>query len=214
MQNFYYENLSFYYGKKIVINNLCLKFNKGDIIALVGYNGVGKTTLLKLIAGVLRPQKYTVSFLIEKPCFYPYMTGIQNLQYFSMLYNKTLYTAEEVLKMVGLWNDRNLNYHSYSYGMKQKLGIAKCLLQDAEIYLFDEPLNGIDAIGIKMFRQIVQKLKSLGKSVIISSHILGELDKYCNKLFILKGHSNYQMLDLKNENSTIEYLFLGSDSNA
>jgi len=161
MKNFTFENLSFYYGKKIVLNNINFKLNRGDVVALVGPNGVGKSTLLKIIAGIIGNKKvsYNVSFLINEPAFYPYLTGIENLNTFNFLYKKHLYDPKYCLKLVDLENSKNTLYHKYSIGMKKRLGIAKCLLQDADIYLFDEPLNGLDAKSIILFRDIVKELQ-------------------------------------------------------
>jgi len=207
MKNFTFENLSFYYGKKIVLNNINFKLNRGDVVALVGPNGVGKSTLLKIIAGIIGNKKvsYNVSFLINEPAFYPYLTGIENLNTFNFLYKKHLYDPKYCLKLVDLENSKNTLYHKYSIGMKKRLGIAKCLLQDADIYLFDEPLNGLDAKSIILFRDIVKELQKNNKIVIISSHILGELDKYCNKVLVLNKNHESQMISL--EQNMGYYLF-------
>jgi len=200
MENFSCENLYFYYGKKMILNNISFEIKKGDVVALVGYNGVGKTTLLKILAKLTKEnifnRDYTVSFLIEKPAFYPYLTGYQNLAYFSKLPGKSLLSLEEALAMVGLTKDKNIKYQKYSLGMKERLGIAKCLLKSSDIYLFDEPLNGLDAKKISEFRHIIKFLKSLGKTIVISSHILHELDMYCNKLLILNNEGKILEFDL------------------
>lgn len=212
MESFSLKNLSFYYGKKIILNNISFSIKKGDIIALVGNNGVGKTTLLKILAKQIKHKQinhnYNVSFLINKPCFYPYMTGYQNLHYFALNIKNKLFTEKEVLELVDLYRDQNLKYHKYSLGMKQKLGIAKCLLDDADLYVFDEPLNGLDFKGICMFRDIISLLKSLNKTVIISSHILNELNLYCNKVFYINDKHYFLEYNLQSNMPSIETIFL------
>lgn len=208
MKKFSYENLSFYYGKKVVLKNISFTMESGDVIALVGDNGVGKSTLLKIISGIIPTQNVPIvkaSFMINTPSFYPYLTGYQNLTCFANLYSEKLIEVDEVLNIVDLNKAKDKKYEKYSLGMKKRLGIAKCLLQDADIYLFDEPLNGLDAKSIAIFRNIIKMLKSKGKAVIISSHILGELDKYANKVLLI--YQNHEGKLIKLDNTCAYYIF-------
>ena len=215
MQNFYCENLSFYYGKKIVFKDVNLSFNKGDVVGLVGANGSGKTTLLKILAKIngraSNMGNYSVSFLIERPMFYPFLTGNQNLHYFEMLCEKILYKSEELLFLLNLQNVKDIKYNKYSCGMQMKLAIAKCLLKDADIYLFDEPLNGLDVNGVYLFRKVIKLLCEHEKIVVISSHILSELNYYCNKAIIIGDDHNCRCYNLKSPlgNQNFEKLLLG-----
>ncbi|MBQ6840768.1 MAG: ABC transporter ATP-binding protein [Bacilli bacterium] len=212
MNNFSYENLSFYYGKKIIFDNVNIKINRGDVVALVGRNGSGKTTLLKIMAGIIQSNKsraFDVSFLIEGPKFYPYMTALQNLTYFGRLLNNGLLSIDEALNFVGLTEYKNIKYAKMSLGMKQKLGIALSLMKDADTYLFDEPLNGLDYEGIQMFRRVIEYLKSINKTIVISSHILSELDKYCNKAIILTELHKCEPINILHNKSIESYIKRG-----
>lgn len=204
MKSFSYENLSFYYGKKIVLNNINLSIKNNDVVAIIGPNGVGKTTLMKIIAKIINIKnnhKLSVSFLINDPSFYPHLTGKENLNYFNMINKNELKTVDEALDIVNLSEHKNIKVSKYSMGMKKRLAIAKCLLQNADIYLFDEPLNGLDAKSIIVFRNVIEYLKSLGKIIIISSHILKELELYATKVLLLnKEHNSKEIILDENSN--------------
>ena len=203
MKYFSCKNLSFYYGKKLIFKDIKFDINEKDIIALVGNNGVGKTTLLKIIIELYKnnniKSNLEISFLINKPSFYPYMTGYQNLYYYKMIYNSSDEKIKEVLNLVKLDYAKSVKYSQYSLGMKQRLAIAKCLLKDADLYIFDEPFNGLDPDGIILFRKVIQLLKNKNKMIIISSHIFKELESYCNKIFFL-SKQNLQVIDNTNNN--------------
>lgn len=204
MKSFSYKNLSFYYGKKKILDNVNITLNSGDVIALVGSNGVGKSTLLKIIAGLIsvrNESKLDTSFLINDPAFYPYLTIKQNLIYFSKIYKNKLLDIDDVLNLVKLKHYERLKYNKCSLGMKRRLAIAKCLLKDADIYIFDEPLNGLDAKSIIDFREIIMFLETKNKIVIISSHILGELEKNCNKVFYINAEHRLLNVTLNNQNN-------------
>ena len=201
MKLFSCNNLSFSFGKKIIFDNINFEINKGDIIALVGNNGSGKTTLLKIIIGYIKTKlniNLKISFLINSPAFYPYLTGYQNLEYFAIIENIPKPRIIEVLKIVNLTNVKDIKFFNYSLGMKQKLAIAKCLLKESDLYLFDEPLNGLDPSSIILFNKIINDLKKEGKTIIISSHILKELNEVCNKIFFI---NNYKLNTYINENT-------------
>lgn len=190
MEKFSCENLSFYYGKKLILNNVNFIFKPGDVVGLVGVNGAGKTTLLKLMAGIISSVFFTgtyCSFFVDGVQAYPYMTAKENLELYSNFFNQQLFSCDEALKMVGLYNYSKLKVKKYSFGMKQRLGIAMCVIKEANIYLFDEPLNGLDLEGIALFEKIITHLKTKNKIVVISSHLLSELCKYCNKIIYLNN---------------------------
>ena len=201
------NNLSFNYHKKEIFNNISFNIKCGDVIALVGNNGTGKTTLLKIMIGYLKKNNINtnmkISYLVGNPSFYPYLTGYQNLKYYQILNNLPEESIDKVLHITGLYDDRNIKYKKYSLGMKERLAISKCLLNDADLYLFDEPLNGLDPEGIILFRKIINYLKECNKTIVISSHILKELD-YCNKIFFI---DNKRLMEVENTGNNLENLF-------
>ncbi|BAQ12829.1 bacitracin ABC transporter ATP-binding protein [Clostridium botulinum B2 128] len=188
-------NLSKKYKKDFVVNNLNISIKRGEIYGFIGENGAGKTTFIRMITGLVAPTngeielfskekgdelghvRKRIGALIEKPAFYPYMTAYQNLEAFRI--EKGIPGKEcidKILKSVGLYEDRNKKLKNFSLGMKQKLALAIALLGDPEFLILDEPINGLDPMGIKEVRDILKKLnKEKNITMLISSHILGEL---------------------------------------
>lgn len=216
MTNYSCSNLSFYYGKKCIFENTDFIINKGDVIALVGENGSGKTSFLKILGGIYKVKNYDVNYkvtyMFDKFSFYPFLTGLQNLKFFAILSKIKLSKVYEALYLVGLYESRNLKFKKYSFGMKQKLCLARMLILDSDIYLFDEPLNGLDPISIIKFKEIINYLSSKNKTVIISSHILKEISQYTNKTLYIKNKKiinidskkySYYLLTLENFDNSI-----------
>ena len=224
MENYSCSNLSFYYGKKCIFDNVSFEIKKGDIVALVGENGSGKTSFLKILGGIYKipnfKLNYNVTYMFDKSSFYPYLTGFQNLKYFAYLYkikNKKIY---EVLQLVGLFNVRNVKFKKYSFGMKQKLALARMLLIESELYLFDEPLNGLDPTSILKFKEIINYLSSKNKTIVISSHILKEISQYTNKAMLIKNNKiinvdtqkySYYILTIENFDNDINLEKIGNN---
>lgn len=175
------ENLSFYYGKEKILNGIDFEVDFGDVIGIAGQNGCGKSSLLNII-----DSKYKCSYLRSNMPFYNDLTGYDNLKYFCLLNRVSFSKISDLVKLVGLDNILNKKYGSYSLGNKQKLAIVLTLLRDADIYLFDEPLNGLDPFAIINFRTVIDYLKSLNKTIIIVSHIISEFSYYCNKIWVVK----------------------------
>ena len=188
-------NLTKKYNKQIVVNNVSINVKKGRIYGLLGRNGAGKTTVMKMILGLTSISSGEVSIfnqplhrnqttiyprigsIIEVPGFYSNLTGTENLKVFARLRGTiNSHAIEDTLSVVGLpFNDKK-TFSSYSLGMKQRLGIANALLNDPELLILDEPTNGLDPIGIAEIRLFLQKLcHEQGKTIIISSHILSEI---------------------------------------
>lgn len=197
------NKLSKKYKDILALDNLSLKVEKGTVFGLLGPNGSGKTTTLGILLGVLRQSEGTYSWfgngdstenrlrigaLLETPNFYPYLTAIQNLEIVAKI--KKLDNPQEridaVLKVVNLYKRRNSNFKSYSLGMKQRLAIAGALLNDPEVLVLDEPTNGLDPQGIAEIRELIIKISEEGKTIIIASHILDEIEKVCTHVAILK----------------------------
>ncbi|GAA0061995.1 ATP-binding cassette domain-containing protein [Clostridium sp. CTA-1] len=188
-------NLSKRYKKDFAVNNLNISIKRGEIYGFIGENGAGKTTFIRMITGLVYPTsgeiklfskeegdelgnvRKRIGALIERPAFYPYMTAYENLEAFRI--EKGIPGKEcidKTLNSVGLYEDKNKKLKNFSLGMKQKLALAIALLGDPEFLILDEPINGLDPMGIKEVRELLKKLnKEKNITMLISSHILGEL---------------------------------------
>ncbi|CEG29037.1 ATP-binding cassette domain-containing protein [Bacillus sp. B-jedd] len=188
-----------------VLKPLDFSVKKGEICALIGKNGAGKSTLFKIIAGQLflttgeiqlfgksgkeiEHEKKRMGFMIETPAFFPDFTAVQNLEYFriqrGVVEKKRIY---EVLEIVGLANEKKKRFKDYSMGMKQRLGIALCLLSSPDCLVLDEPINGLDVEGIMEIRRLLMKLNQEKHiTILISSHILTELKLLATRFVFIK----------------------------
>lgn len=195
--------LSKKYGKQIAVNKVSLNVAKGDIYGLIGENGAGKTTIMKMICGLIFPNQGKIQLfesnnlekgrkrmgsVIEQPALYPGMTARQNLIYYNKLLGISSYqNIDYVLDLVGLQNTGKKKTKNFSLGMKQRLSIAISLLGNPDFLILDEPINGLDPSGIKEIRELILKLNYENEvTVLISSHILGELAKVATKYGIIK----------------------------
>ena len=189
------------YGKVTALQNLNLDIEAGNIYGILGPNGSGKTTTLGIILGILEADSGTyewfggqygdhhrlrIGSILETPNFYPYMSGYDNLKIVSMIRNVQDPNLDQLLKMVNLENRGKSKFRTYSLGMKQRLAIAATLIGDPEVVIFDEPTNGLDPQGIAEVRQILQRIADSGKTVIMASHILDEVEKICTHVAIIK----------------------------
>lgn len=207
MDNFIIEtlNLTKVYGEQTVVNKVNLHVKKGRIYGLLGRNGAGKTTIMKMIMGLTSITSGEVKVfgqtikgnekriyprigaIIEKPGFYPNLTGTENLEIFARLRGTTKSNAvKEALEIVGLpYKDKKV-FSKYSLGMKQRLGIANAILHDPELLILDEPTNGLDPIGIVEVRNFIRALcKERGKTILLSSHILSEISVLADDIGII-----------------------------
>lgn len=188
------HNLTKIYNRETVLEKVDINIEKGSIYGLIGNNGAGKTTIMKIITGLLTQTSGEVTLfdnkhcdfaysnigsLIEHPGLYLHMTAVQNIQAFSKLnISDEGYSFEELLKLVGLDHAENKKVKSYSLGMKQRLGIAIALIGKPKFLIMDEPTNGLDPSGIRDIRNLLLDLnKNQSVTILISSHILGELNK-------------------------------------
>ena len=189
-----------------IIKPLNFSLKKGEICALIGKNGAGKSTFFKMLSGQLKPTsgdiqvfgksgkemnhaKKRMGFMIESPAFFPDFTAIQNLEYFriqrGIVEKKRIY---EVLEIVDLANEKKKRFRDYSMGMKQRLGIALCLLSSPDCLVLDEPINGLDAEGIMEIRKLLLKLNREKQiTILISSHILTELELLATRFMFIKN---------------------------
>ena len=199
------KNLTIKYGNEIAIRNVGLHVRKGRIYGLLGRNGAGKTTIMKAVLGLIPIASGEVKVfgerieerkkliyprigaMIETPGFYPNLTGTENLEIFAKLRGvPTPNAVENALALVGLpYRDKKL-FGAYSLGMKQRLGIANAIFHDPELLILDEPINGLDPIGIAEVRNYLKKLTvERGKTILISSHILSEITLLADDIGII-----------------------------
>lgn len=189
------------YGNVQALNNLSLQINKGEVFGILGPNGSGKTTTLGILLGVLNadsgsyswngntPSKHDrkkIGSLLETPNFYPYLTARQNLSIVCKVKEVPESEVDRVLSIVDLINRADSKFKSFSLGMKQRLAIASALLGNPETLVLDEPTNGLDPQGIAEIRTIILDLAAAGKTIIMASHILDEVEKTCTHVAVLK----------------------------
>lgn len=195
------EGLSKSYGKIQALKSVSFSVPKGTVFGILGPNGSGKTTLLGLIMDVLKPnggsfklfgeapshiQRKKIGTLLETPNFYHYLNAVQNLQIAAEIKGRGKDDIDRVLEVVNLSARKTSRFSTYSLGMKQRLAIASALLGDPEVLVLDEPTNGLDPVGIAEIRQLIRQLSQSGKTIIMASHLLDEVEKVCTHVAILK----------------------------
>ncbi|MDF3028368.1 MAG: Phosphonate-transporting ATPase [Fluviicola sp.] len=197
------DNLSKKYKKVEAVKGVSFDIRKGNVYGLLGPNGSGKTTTLAMLMGILHPTQGSFSWfgngqedrnrlrigcLLETPNFYPYLNAYDNLRVTATIKNMPNPKAriEEVLEYVDLKERGKRTFRTYSLGMKQRLAVAAALLSDPEVLVLDEPTNGLDPEGIAEMRELILKIGSEGKTIILASHILDEVQKICSHVVMLK----------------------------
>ncbi len=189
------------YGTITAVNNLDLEIGAGEVYGILGPNGSGKTTTLGSVLGIIRPnsgsftwfdgrygddERMHIGSLLETPNFYPYLSPVKNLEITAHIKRVTAPKIDEVLEIVNLAQRRDSAFSTFSFGMKQRLAIAAALIGDPEVLIFDEPTNGLDPQGIAEVREIIQRIAGEGKTIIMASHILDEVEKVCSHVAIIK----------------------------
>lgn len=192
------------YGKNEAITNVTFEVTQGQVVGILGPNGSGKTTTLSIILGIRfasqgsfgwfnLPNGQTankrVGSLLEVPYFYPYLSLVQNLELVALARGIKTNTIDQTLETVGLLKRKHSKYYTLSLGMKQRLALASTLLGNPDVLVLDEPTNGLDPEGIAEVRRIIMEQSQLGKTIIIASHILDEVEKVCSHVIILKNGS-------------------------
>lgn len=195
------NNLSKNYGAVRALNNVSFDVPKGSVFGILGPNGSGKTTLLGIVMDVLKAsggnflwmgqpgsemQRRQIGTLLETPNFYHYLSGEANLKIAAAIKEKGREDIAGVLKKVNLYERRLSKFSTYSLGMKQRLAIASTLLGSPDILVFDEPTNGLDPAGIAEIRELMKELNRQGKTIIMASHILDEVEKVCTHVAIIQ----------------------------
>lgn len=195
------------YGARTVLNKASLTIYQGDIYGLLGLNGAGKTTFISILLGLVRadagnwyilghdPRRrqdilQRIGAIIESPAFYPYLSTSENLAILGGLHSPIpSQRIDEVLTQVGLRNQARDRYRTFSLGMKQRLAIALALVNDPDILILDEPMNGLDPRGRVEMRELFRSLARTGKTILLCSHVLAEVEQVCNRMAILHhGH--------------------------
>ena len=226
------QNLCKSFGKKQILKNVSFEIDEGDILAFIGPNGSGKTTTIKLILGLQSIDEgkviingydikkdfvkaiSNVGAIVENPDTYMYLTGWQNLKLIANMYKGiTNEKIMEIVKLVDLEKRINDKVSKYSLGMRQRLGIARALINNPNILILDEPTNGLDPEGIKDLRILLKKLAKEGLGILISSHNLAELESFCNKVLIIDEGTIIETSEVKEfKNNGNKYVFSVSDT--
>ena len=189
------------YGSIQALQGISFQVPAGSVFGILGPNGSGKTTLLGIIMSVLKAsggsfrwfdedandaQRRNIGTLLETPNFYHYLSAEQNLKISVAIKQKDEADIPRVLELVNLTQRKDSPFSTYSLGMKQRLAIAAALLGNPDVLVFDEPTNGLDPVGIAEIRDLIKQLAQQGKTIIMASHLLDEVEKVCSHVAILK----------------------------
>jgi ABC-2 type transport system ATP-binding protein len=190
------------YGPRIVaVDRVSLTVRRGEVYGFLGPNGAGKTTTMRMLLGLIRPTSGVASVLgrssgnpeslarvgalVESPAFYPYLSGRDNLRVIARYAGVPKERIEETLDLVDLTDRARDKFATYSLGMKQRLGVAAALLKDPELLILDEPTNGLDPAGMADMRDLIRSLGSGERTVLLSSHLLGEVEQICDRVGVI-----------------------------
>ena len=194
-------------AKATAVDGVSFNINRGELFGLLGPNGSGKSTTIKLILGLLNKTrgritvfgrephdvatKKFIGFLPEESYLYPYLNSIETLDYYGRLYGIDAKTrkkrSEELLEMVGLSQVAHRHVGEFSKGMMRRIGIAQALINDPEFLILDEPTSGLDPIGTRQVKDLLLELKKRGKTILLSSHLLSDVEDVCDRMTILYG---------------------------
>ena len=189
------------FGKLTAVDQLDLTIKEGQVYGILGPNGSGKTTTLGMILEVVAPTsgsfewfdgmknvdaRQKIGSILETPCFYSYLTAEQNLRIIAHIKKCSYDRIDPILKQVNLYERKTDKFKAYSLGMKQRLSLAAALLSDPPVLMLDEPTNGLDPEGIAEVRQLIRDIAAKGKTIIMASHLLDEVQKVCTDFCILR----------------------------
>jgi ABC-type multidrug transport system ATPase subunit len=189
------------YGDRLAVDGVDLTVRRGEVYGFLGPNGAGKTTTLRILTGLITANAGTVEVLggrpgdsavlarigslIESPAMYPYLSGRDNLCVLARYAHVPHTRVDAVLELVDLADRAGDRFSTYSLGMKQRLGVAAALLKDPELVILDEPTNGLDPAGMRDMRKLIRELGSGDRTVLLSSHLLGEVQQICDRVGII-----------------------------
>lgn len=200
------NHLHKHYGKIHAVNDLSLEIEAGSVFGILGPNGSGKTTTLGMLLGVIQPDsgsfawfgqvdsspvvlaasRKQIGAILETPIFYPYLSAVENLKIVAQIKGVRYERIDAVLRTVDLLERKDDKFKNYSLGMKQRLAIASALLADPQVLILDEPTNGLDPQGIAEIRSLIGQIAQRGKTIILASHLLDEVQKVCTHFAVLK----------------------------
>jgi ABC-type multidrug transport system ATPase subunit len=185
----------------LAVSDLSLRVRSGEVYGFLGPNGAGKTTTLRMLSGLLRPTSGTavvaggppgspaslarLGAMVETPAFYPYLSGRDNLRVMARYSSVPTSRIEPVLKQVDLTDRARHKFKTYSTGMKQRLGVAAALLKDPQLLILDEPTSGLDPQGTVEMRELIKDLRHGGRTVLLSSHLLNEVELTCDRVGVI-----------------------------
>ena len=199
------KDLKMTFGKDEVLKGITHSFEKGKVHGIVGNNGSGKTVMMKCICGFLKPTSGTVTvngkligrqedfpkslgLIIEAPGFLPHLSGFRNLSILASVNKKiNKQRIKDTIRLVGLDPDMKKPVGKYSLGMRQRLGIAQAIMEDPELLILDEPMNGLDKNGVQEMRELLKGLVGKGKTIILSSHNPADIDALCDTVCEMDG---------------------------
>ncbi len=200
------SDLTKHYGSRVAVNRLNLEIRRGEIVGFLGPNGAGKTTSIRMLLGLIAPTAGRVELfghdlaterasllprigaLVETPALYLHLTGRENLRAVgAVLGGVSRERIETVLEQVGLHTRQKDRVRTYSLGMKQRLGMGIALLNNPDLLILDEPANGLDPVGIVEMRDLLHRLAGEGKTVFLSSHLLGEVQQVCSRVAVISA---------------------------
>ena len=193
--------------KAKAVNDIDFEVHEGEVLGLLGPNGSGKSTTIKMLLGLLYPTsgnvtvfgesprsvhtKMRIGYLPEESYLYKYLTAMETLDFFGALFNLSKIErksrSEQLLEMVGLSHVRNRPVGEFSKGMARRIGLAQAMINDPDLLILDEPTSGLDPIGCREIKDLITFLQKRGKTVIVSSHLLGDVEDICNRVLILYG---------------------------
>jgi ABC-2 type transport system ATP-binding protein len=197
------QGLTKVYGQIVAVDHLDLEVERGEIFGFLGPNGAGKTTTMRMLLGLVKPTAGSAKMLgmsieshlpailartgsiIENPTFYPYLSGTDNLRVIARVTGTPDEKIPPLLDLVELSTAARRKFKTYSLGMKQRLAVAAALLNDPDLLILDEPANGLDPAGIVEMRNLMVRLKDEGHTVLVSSHVLHEIEQICDRILIL-----------------------------
>ena len=193
--------LSKKYGHILAVDGVDLTVEQGEVYGFLGPNGAGKTTTLRILTGLIAPTSGDVRVLgghprdsavlarigalVESPALYPFLSGRDNLRVLARYAGVPGTKADELLELVDLAGRAGDRFSTYSLGMKQRLGVAAALLKDPDLVILDEPTNGLDPAGMRDMRRLIRELGTGGRTVLLSSHLLGEVQQICDRVGII-----------------------------
>lgn len=222
-----FHNVSKVLGKRKVLDNINVTIAGGEVVGIVGANGSGKTTLLRMVTGMMYPDQgevkvegkkvqpgmlgelpISIGALIEHPAFLPQFSGLKNLSFLAGIRNQIdISKIRETITRVGLDPDNRKGVKTYSLGMRQRLGIAQAIMEEPRVLLFDEPTNGLDQEGVKIFGNILEEQTMRGAAIILVSHVQEEINLFCDKVYMIQNGR----LELVRANRERQWIVLTKD---